>query len=413
MCCSSRRLASDRQLILKPRLESRRSLLPHETTAKRPQMSGYVPFRASGGDFPPGGKRSRPLDQSEQQNGPTGQTLSNGHMTGGQTPRDTDWLSLLFNETNDRLLLLSSSLGPTSASSGILSKWIMTPTGFQSVQRVEPLLYPPTAGYENKRNNLKLGRGTVMCRSTDGNVVCGFDRGLVLSFDEKLDEEARIPVHEDRVTGLVSGNSGRFITSCSFDQSIAQVDVKTAVVRKRITNAHRSHVTSVDSLPADDAAIFLTCGKDGAITQWDFRVRDSGFTNFAAPVSCPTAVSFCRKEEYFVVGTRDGIVCLYDRRCTVAEVQSTRVQGTNGSRVYRLKRLTGITNDQHNDLMAIISDDPVLAVMRETSLDFIYTGIGNRTSDTTDGRIRDVEVVKGQVVSVGLGQEEFTQHNVI
>lgn len=228
-----------------------------------------------------------------------------------------------------------------------------------------------------------------------------------MSFDEKLDDCERMPVHDSRITGLLSGHSARFLTTCSTDQAIAQCDLSTGTIRKRIRSAHRSHVLSMDCLPSNDENLFLSVGKDQALVTWDLRDRQPGVTFCSFPGSCPSAVSFCRNEDYFVIGTYDGTLLLFDRRYNRSEIISHRLCGP--ARVHRLKKLTAVTGHK-DELTAIISDSSVVNVITESSLDVMYTDTSG--SLTANQWIRDVEVIDGQVFSVGIADQQFRKHHI-
>lgn len=119
---------------------------------------------------PPDSKRSRLTDQTEARpliwsdaGTVLGSTVSMPAVSAsnGQPSYGQDWMSLVYNRSNDRLLLLSATAGATGCN-GLLTKWKGTAdSGFHVVQTVEP----------------HQGRGSLMCRTADGNVACAFDNG--------------------------------------------------------------------------------------------------------------------------------------------------------------------------------------------------------------------------------------------
>lgn len=150
-------------------------------------MSIYIPIRQS--DSPPGSsKRSRPMDQQETAAaGIWSQVMTsvshvNGSGSGVVPPHGRDWYSLLYNESNDRLLLLSATSAPKGCS-GFLTKWKGTAdSGFHVVQTVEPLTHVTAAAaaggdQTGGKKQLNMGRASLMCKSVDGQVTCAFDNG--------------------------------------------------------------------------------------------------------------------------------------------------------------------------------------------------------------------------------------------
>lgn len=300
----------------------------------------------------------------------------------------THWKSFIPFPSTDRILLFSSSYDAGT--------W----TGYVSKHQADGAVVQTVIP--------DLGTGSLMVKSPvagdDNGITCAFDKGYVVTYDSRLNEVQKVPVHDNIITGLLSGNDGRFITTCSADWSISQVDMKTGVTRKRIRSAHRSHVLSIDCLPSNDSNIFLTCGKDNELVTWDLRELRSGSHFYTLPQSCPSTVKFCTDENYFQVGTYDGHVLLFDMRKNVMEVQSREIQAN--SRIHRIKSLA------RNELFAVISDHRVLTILKEKSLDCVYEGSG---SVEASGWIRDAYLVGpfGHPVTVGYGVQQCVQHHLL
>ena len=117
-----------------------------------------------------------------------------------------------------------------------------------------------------------------------------------------------------------------------------------------------------------------------------------------------------------MVGTFDSTIALFDTRMTQIEVQS---KSMDVARIRRLKRLEPIPaavveggkmngSSGNKGLMAVISDHPVLNLIKESSLSCVYQGSAMHT-----GWIRDVIVVSGQVFSIGHGHQELVKHHLM
>ena len=299
-----------------------------------------------------------------------------------EVPFGSYWQSMRYMPSTSRLILLSSSYDKGT--------WEGYVTKFDDQMRVTQTVNPG------------LGSGSVLVRSPvaedENGITCAFAAGYVVTYDSRLDEVSRLPVHDSMITGLVAGNGGRFLTTCSTDQSISQVDVKTGVTRKKIRTAHLSHVLSIDCLPSNDSNIFLSCGKDKEIVSWDLRNQKAG-TSFAFCNSCPSALQYCASDEnYFLVGTYDSHVLLFDVRSNKAEVQARDMQV---DRIHRIKRLDG-------GRVAVIGNHNVLNVVKELSIQSMYEGSALHT-----GNIRDAELIKGQLFSIGHGLQQLVKHEPV
>lgn len=307
-------------------------------------------------------------------------------------PFGTHWQSMLFMPSSNRLSLLSN------AYDGI------TWDGYVSKLDEKMLVV--------QKDNPGLGGGSLLVSTPvdgdDEGITGAFDRGYLVTYDSRLNEKSKLPVHEGIITGMVPGNGGRFVTTCSTDQSISQVDLNTGATRKRIGTAHLSHVLSIDALPSNDSNLFITCGKDKEIVTWDLRDRLSG-SYYAYCNSCPSAVQYCeRDEQYFVVGTYDSHLMLFDTRNNRTEVQSRSMECKRITKIRRIPipaaaAAAGVTCG----LMAVMSDHNVVSIVKELSLGSVYQGSSIHT-----GIITDLQVIRGEVFTIGHGIQHLVQHTL-
>ena len=249
------------------------------------------------------------------------------------------------------------------------------------------------------RNPL-LGTGSHLVPTCENTVTCAFDNGYVVTFDTELEEMARKGLHDEMITGLISCGSGSILTSCSWDSSICQLDVREGLVKKKITNAHVGHVNSIDCKPSDDVNVCLSVGQDKAITVWDMRTINAGQT-FCHTTTTPNVVSFSAKDEnHFYVGATDSTLSIFDLRNNRNELHS---QILNRQPIRRLRKLVLFGHS----IIAVVCDNNKLTLFNEVSLQPMYCG-----SSLHAAWIRDVIVINNKIFTVGHDLPQLVEHQI-
>lgn len=248
--------------------------------------------------------------------------------------------------------------------------------------------------------NPLLGTGSHLVATCENTLTCAFDNGNAVTFDSEMEEMARIGLHDEMVTGLISCGSGGILTSSSWDSSICQTDLREGHIKKKITNAHVGHVNSMDCKPSDDVNVCLSVGQDKAITVWDMRTVNAGHP-FCHTTTTPNVVSFSAKDEnHFYVGATDSTLSIFDLRNNRNELHS---QTLSGETIRRLRML--VVSD--HSIIAVICDNNKLTLLNEGSLLPIYSG-----SSSHSGWIRDVTVINNKIYTVGHDVTHLVEHQI-
>lgn len=161
---------------------------------------------------------------------------------------------------------------------------------------------------------------------------------------------------------------------------------------------HQNQVWAVDSKPSSES-VFMSCGQDAWALLWDTRTSGNNkpASRYALINSVPTALMWSAQgENYAYVGCRDGSVVVFDIRQPAKDLCSRSLS------LHRVHRFRSIRSK-----IAVIGDSCVLNVVKEQTLEPVYTGSANHSKP-----IRDVQEIGGQVYSIGSSCYQFVYHQV-
>lgn len=233
--------------------------------------------------------------------------------------------------------------------------------------------------------------------------AAAFCSGNIFILDYSLTDHSitKICRHYGAVAGMRSSHDGCYLMSCGRDRKISKIDVSTGYVKDEIREAHLDGVHDLSPDPTSNNRL-ITCGQDGAISLWDWRLASGGRDREVAHVKIPrtpTAVHWSNVDpNQFYVGMFEGTLACYDIRDLAFDITARQVN--------RDCKITSIKPIDHGRI-AILSECTFFDVLNEKSLITAFT------SSAAKGIIQDiVQVEESTIYSVG-SVRGFTKHNVI